>query len=87
MFAAAKAGPIGVVVKLDEVFAPPEEERMPRGEQGVDADEKGIGPGGDGAEGGGRPVECADELGHLARAEDAAGGAVGRGGEFIVTWR
>ena len=70
MLVGADAGAIGVVIELNEVFAPPEKHGLARGEQGVDGDEQGFGPAVDGAYRGLAPVELTGETSHLAVAED-----------------
>ena len=74
----AEGGAVGVVVKLEGVGTPPEEHGVVGGEEEIDAGEEGFGPGGNGAERGGGPVEGADTVGHFAGAEDAARGGGGR---------
>src|SRR5579871_5437080 len=55
----ADAGPIGVVVKLDEVIAPPQEHGVARRQHGVDEDQQRLRPGLDGTDGGAGPGEGA----------------------------
>jgi hypothetical protein len=70
MLVGAEAGAVGVVIELDEVFAPPQKHRVPGGEHGVDGDEQCFRPLVDRADGGLAPVERASAFGHLAGAED-----------------
>ena len=72
MFIRAKAWPVGVVVELDEVFAPPEEHRLSRAEQGVYRGEKQFRPLPDIADGSGAPIKGARPFGHLALPVDWA---------------
>ena len=70
MLVGADAGSVGVVIELNELFAPPEEHGLAGGKQGVDGDEQGFGPMLDGAYRGAAPVELTGETGHFASAED-----------------
>ncbi len=85
MFVGPEAGAIGVVIELDEVFAPPEKHWVPGGEHGVDGDEQRFGPLLDWADRGLAPIERASEIGHLAGAEDKVlTGGWGSGGLLSV---
>jgi hypothetical protein len=66
MLVGTNAGAVSVVVELDEIGSPPKEHGMTRREHGVDGDQQYFGPLLDGADGGGTPIEVADELGHFA---------------------
>src|SRR6202011_2761908 len=59
MLVAPEAGAIGVVIELDEFFAPPEKHWMAGGEHGVDGNEQCLRPVLDGADRGLAPVEGA----------------------------
>jgi hypothetical protein len=74
MFVFANAGPVRVVVELDEVVAPPEEHGMAGRKHGVDDDQQGAGPLADGADRGVTPVEGACQAGHFPRAADLMSG-------------
>ena len=64
------AGPVAVIVELDQVGAPPEEHGVPRREQGADRRAQASGPGLDRAHGGRGPIEGPGERGHLAGAAE-----------------
>jgi hypothetical protein len=71
MFVGANAGAITIVVKLNEIGAPPQEHRMPGAQHHVDGGDQKVGPAFDGAERSGSPVKLPGELGHFAVADDA----------------
>jgi molybdopterin converting factor small subunit len=87
MLVGADAGAIGVVIELNEVFAPPEEHRLAGGKHGVDGDEQGFGPVVDGANGSPGPVKRVGETGHLAGTEDRVlPEGWGSGPHYLLLW-
>jgi molybdopterin converting factor subunit 1 len=80
MLVGSDAGAVGVVVELDEVFAPPEEHGIAGGEEGVDSDQQDVGPLFDGANGSLAPIKGTGTICHLAGAVDETlAGCRGRG--------
>ena len=65
----ADAGTVSIVIKLDVLFAPPEEHGMAGAEDGVDGGDEGLRPLLDGTDRGHAPVVGAGEVRHLACAD------------------
>ena len=64
------AGTVSIVIKLDVLFAPPEEHGMAGTEDGVDGGDEGLRPLLDGTDRGNAPVVGAGEVRHLTCAID-----------------
>jgi hypothetical protein len=86
MLALTEARPVSVVIKLDKVFAPPQEHRVARVQQGIYSVQQYLRPSINRAYRGLAPIERTGQIGHLADPEKFTRSSVHSGGKRSIVF-